>query len=76
MVMNQRQALRRTIKVERGAKDEQSEEKKIKNGTEKERRRAKRYQVERISRLFKVSRVPRARKDVLGLSEIIFRING
>ena len=76
MVMNQRQALRRTIKAERGAKENQSEEKKMKNEMEKERRHTERYQVERISRLFKASRGSRVRRDVLGLSEIIFGING
>ena len=76
MVMNQWQVLRRKTIVERGAKDQQSEEKNTKSETEKERRRTERYQIERISRMFKASRRSRVRKDVLGLSEILFRING
>ena len=76
MVINQRQALRRTTRVEREVKEKQSKEKRMKNEMEKERRRAERYQVERINHLFKASGGSRVRKDVLGLSEMISRING
>jgi hypothetical protein len=57
-------------------KDERTEKEKKKSAVEKERRSNGRYHVGRISRLFRAGAKPWSRRDVLGLSELTFCING
>jgi hypothetical protein len=62
--------------AERGAKGGQTEEEDKRNAVEKERRDDGRHQVERINRLFRATKTAWSKKDVVGLSELIFRIDG
>ena len=70
-VTNQHQALRQSTAVGKEMNYKQSQKQKKRSEMEKERRCNERYQVERISRLFRASGKSWSRKDVLGLGEIV-----
>jgi hypothetical protein len=60
----------------RAAKGEPSEKQMRRSALEKERRNIARYHAERIGRLFRATAKSWSKRDVLGLCELIFRIDG
>ena len=79
VAVNPQSALRRATNVPEAGKKVnglQSEKRKKRSGLEKERRDNGRFQVERISRLFRASGHNWAKKDVLSFGELIFRVHG
>lgn len=79
MAVNQQLALRRSAnapKLRQKVGGERKEKDWKKNGTEKARRDLEWQHLERVSRLFRLSREQWSKKDVLSFGEMIFLIDG